>query len=219
MLSHKDKLHKNQIHLDTVELANCAGSGRSMCAAKYVQDSMCIYISYNEYSTIYTLQCLQSYSLNMFYWSVFLNHGALFWQRESTCHYLRTARPTQITAQLRASIAERLERALDFGKLEAQQSERWWYGFIWFHLICVIIVCAFINVLQCISRYHIQIHSMHYPHTVRHISQNSVYVLLNSGASSFTTRNPRICQIGPATQISNEGRNFQLWKTRRCLAA
>ena len=149
MLSHKDKLHKKQIHLDTMELTNCSGSGRSMCAAKYVQDSMCIYISYNEYGTIYTLQYLQSYSLNMFCWFVFLNHGALFWQRESTCHYPRTARPTQITAQLRASIAERLERALDFGKLEAQQSERRWYGFIWFHLKGVIIVCAFINVLQC----------------------------------------------------------------------
>eukprot|EP00434_Breviolum_minutum_P016979 symbB.v1.2.014979.t1/scaffold1107.1/size155946/13 len=36
----------------------------------------------------------------------------------------RTARPTQITAQLRASIAERLERALDFGKsFEFQNSE------------------------------------------------------------------------------------------------
>ena len=62
---------------------------------------------------------------------------------------------------------------------------------------------------------HIQIHSMQNPHTVRYISQNSVYVLLNSGASSFRTRNPRICQIGPATQISNEGSEFWFWKTRR----
>ena len=53
MLSHKDKLHKKQIHLDTMELTNCSGSGRSMCAAKYVQDSMCIYISHNEYRYIY----------------------------------------------------------------------------------------------------------------------------------------------------------------------
>lgn len=42
ILSRKDQLHE-EIHLDTMKLTSCSGSGRSMCAAKYVQDSMCIY--------------------------------------------------------------------------------------------------------------------------------------------------------------------------------